>query len=203
LETRIAKIISYLFHPLLMPTYGFLIIFFTNNYISTFTSAPIKLVIISITFIFTFVLPTVNALILLKMGRIKNLEMETLNERIIPYTSTVLYYFALFYLFYNTEFPNIFKILILGAAISILLTIFISLKWKISAHTIGIGGIAGAALGIDYRLQLDMNSVFMLVILFSGVVAYARLKLNAHTPSQVYSGFGLGFLVELLLMVFY
>ena len=186
-----------------MPTYGFLIIFFTNNYISTFTSAPIKLVIISITFIFTFVLPTVNALILLKMGRIKNLEMETLNERIIPYTSTVLYYFALFYLFYNPEFPNIFKILILGAAISILLTIFISLKWKISAHTIGIGGIAGAALGIDYRLQLDMNSVFMLVILFSGVVAYARLKLNAHTPSQVYSGFGLGFLVELLLMVFY
>lgn len=203
METRIAKIISYLFHPLLMPTYGFLIIFFTNNYISTFTSAPIKLVILSITFIFTFVLPTVNALVLLKMGRIKSLEMETLNERIIPYTSAVLYYFALFYLFYNTEFPNIFKILILGAAISILLTIFISLKWKISAHTVGIGGIAGAALGIDYRLQLDMHSVFMLVILFSGVVAYARLKLNAHTPSQVYSGFGLGFFVELLLMVFY
>ena len=203
METRIAKIISYLFHPLLMPTYGFLIIFFTNNYISTFTSAPIKLVIISITFIFTFVLPTVNALILLKMGRIKNLEMETLNERIIPYTSTVLYYFALFYLFYNAEFPNIFKILILGAAISILLTIFISFKWKISAHTIGIGGIAGAALGIVYRLNLDMRSVLMLVVLFAGVVGYARLKLNAHTPAQVYFGFALGFLVELLLMIYY
>ena len=129
--------------------------------------------------------------------------METLNERIIPYTGAVLYYFALFYLFYNAEFPNIFKILILGAAISILLTIFISLTWKISAHTIGIGGIAGAALGINYRLQLDMHFILMGVVLIAGVVAYARLQLNAHTPAQVYSGFLLGFLVELLLMIYY
>lgn len=203
LETRIAKIISYLFHPLLMPTYGFAIIFFTNNYISTFTSPNLKLVILIVTFIFTFLLPAINALILLKMGRIKSLEMETVSERFIPYTSAVLYYFALFYLFYNAEFPNIFKILILGAAISILLTIFISFKWKISAHTIGIGGIAGAALGIVYRLNLDMRSVLMLVILVAGVVGYARLKLNAHTPAQVYAGFALGFLVELLLMIYY
>lgn len=203
METRIAKLISYLFHPLLMPTYGFAIIFFTSNYISTFTSVSVKLVILSITFIFTFLLPTANALILLKMGRIKSLEMETINERIIPYTSAALYFFALFYLFYNAEFPSIFKILILGAAVSILLTIFISLKWKISAHTIGIGGIAGAALGISYRLQLDLHFILMLVILFSGIVGYARLKLNAHTPAQVYSGFILGFFVELLMMIFY
>lgn len=186
-----------------MPTYGFAIIFFTSNYISTFTSVSVKLVILSITFIFTFLLPTANALILLKMGRIKSLEMETINERIIPYTSAALYFFALFYLFYNAEFPSIFKILILGAAVSILLTIFISLKWKISAHTIGIGGIAGAALGISYRLQLDLHFILMLVILFSGIVGYARLKLNAHTPAQVYSGFILGFFVELLMMIFY
>lgn len=186
-----------------MPTYGFSVIFFSNNYISTFTSTPIKLIILSITFIFTFLLPTINALVLLKLGRIKSLEMETLNERIIPYTSAALYYFALFYLFFNAEFPNIFKILVLGAAFSILLTILISFKWKISAHTTGIGGIAGAAMGMIYRLQLDMLYILMLVIFISGIVGYARLKLNAHTPAQVYSGFVLGFLVELLLMVYY
>ena len=186
-----------------MPTYGFAIIFFSSNYISTFTSSSVKLIILSITFIFTFLLPTINALVLLKMGRIKSLEMETLNERIIPYTSAALYYFALYYLFYNAEFPNIFKILILGAAISVLLTLFISLKWKISAHTIGIGGIAGASLGIIYRLQLDLNFILMVTILFSGIVGYARLKLNSHSPAQVYSGFVLGFLIELLLMIFY
>lgn len=202
-EEKLAKLISYLFHPLLMPTYGFTILFITRNYIATFTSPNIKLLILSITFVFTFILPLANALILLKLGRIKSLEMESINERTILYTGTALYYFALFYLFHVSGFPNIFKILILGAAISVLLTTLINLKWKISAHTIGIGGIAGAALGIEYRLQLDFHLILILIILIAGIVGYARLKLNAHTPSQVYTGFILGFLVDLLLLIFY
>ncbi len=186
-----------------MPTCGFALIFFTKNYISTFTSGNLKLIILSITFIFTFLLPVLNTLILLKMGRIKSLEMESSSERVIPYISTALYYFALYYLFYNAAFPTIFKILILGAGISILITLLINFWWKISAHTTGIGGIAGAVLGIACRLQADMHFIFMLTILFSGIVGFARLKLNTHSPAQVYSGFILGFLIELFLMLFY
>ena len=203
METRIAKLISYLLHPLLMPTYGFAIVFFTNNFISTFTAPEVKLVILTITFVFTFILPSVNVLILLKLGRINSLGMATTHERTVPYVSTALYYFALFYLFYNADFPKVFQILILGAGISLLLTILINFKWKISAHMIGIGGTAGAALGIVYRLQLDLQVVIMFLLLLSGLVGYSRLKLNAHTPAQVYGGLALGFLVELLLMIFY
>lgn len=203
LGEKIAKLISYLFHPLMMPTYGFALIFFTENYISTFTASRLKILILTVTFIFSFLLPTINALILLKMGRIKSLEMESNEERIIPYSGTALYYFSLYYLFYNAEFPNIFKILILGAAISIVLTLLINFKWKISAHMIGIGGVAGAALGIVYRLQIDLHFILMIVILVSGLVGYARLKLYAHNSAQVYVGFLLGFLMELFLMIFY
>lgn len=186
-----------------MPTYGFAFIFFTENYVSTFIPLLLKYIILGVTFLFTFLLPTINALILLKMKRIKSLEMETNQERIIPYSSTALYFFALFYLFYDAEFPNIFKIVILAAGISILLTFLINFKWKISAHTVGIGGIAGAALGIIYRIEMDMMIAFVSILLLSGIVAYARLKLNAHTPAQVYSGFVLGFFIELGLMLFY
>lgn len=203
-EEKLAKIISFLFHPLLMPTYGFAFIFFSKNYISTFTPPNLKWIILGVTFLFTFFLPSLNAIILLKMGRIKSLEMETNTERSIPYISTSFYYLSLFYLFQNTpQFPTIFKILILGAAISVLLSFIINFRWKISAHTIGIGGISGAALGIIYRLQMDIHIMLMILLLLSGIVAYARLKLNTHTPAQVYSGFILGFFIELLLIVFY
>jgi hypothetical protein len=201
MESRIAKTISNILHPLLMPTYGFALLFFTKNYISTFTPISLKLLILGITFFFTFILPSANAFILLKMGRIKSLEMQTKEERIIPYTSTILYYFCLFYLFYNTQFPPVFKNLILGASIAVLLTFILNFKWKISAHSIGIGGIAGALLGIIYRLQIDLHLVLMFVILCSGLVGYARLKLKAHTPAQVYAGLALGFFVELLVML--
>jgi len=203
IELKLAKIISIIFHPLLMPTYGFLIILYTKNYFSTFTPTNLKLVILSVTFIFTFVLPAINALILLKMGRIKSLEMKTNNERITPYGSATVYYFALYYLFYNAGFPSVFKVVVLGAAISILIILVINYKWKISAHTAGIGGIAGAITGLIYRLQIDVHFILMLVLFIAGIVGYARLKLNAHTPSQIYLGFFLGLSVELLLMIFY
>jgi membrane-associated phospholipid phosphatase len=203
-ETRIAKIISCLLHPLLMPTYGFSLVFFTDNYFSTFTGPQnLKFLILGITFLFTFILPATNALILLKMGRIRSLEMENSQERIIPYSSTALYYFALFYLFYNADFPDIFKIVILGAAISILLSLIINFRWKISAHMIGIGGTAGAMLGIIYRSHFDFQIALIIVLLLSGLVGYARLKLMAHSPAQVYVGFALGFILELGLMLFY
>jgi len=200
---RFAKLVSYSLHPLLMPTYGFMILFFSRNYISTFTPMRIKVLLIAITFFFTFFLPAVNTLILLRIGRVKSLEMELRKERRIPYSITLLYYFPLLYLFYNADFPSVYKILILGATISLLFTLLINNKWKISAHTVGIGGIAGAILGIMFRLQLDMQFVFMLSLLVAGIVGYARLKLNSHTPAQVYCGFVLGFVVEFLLMIFY
>jgi membrane-associated phospholipid phosphatase len=202
-EEKLAGIISYLFHPLLMPTYGFIILFFTDNYISVFTSLGLRLVILAITFVFTFLFPFVNALILLKMGRIKSLSMEDHTERYIPYATTLLYYFALYYLFYNVEIPNLFKVLVLGASLSVLLTLIVNFKWKISAHTIGIGGIAGTFTAIVYRLQMELQLIVMLTIAIAGVVGYARLKLKAHTPAQIYMGFLLGFLVEFLLILFY
>ena len=129
--------------------------------------------------------------------------MGSPEERTIPYAGTIIYYFCLYYLFYNTELPMLFKMLILGASISVTLTFIINFKWKISAHTTGIGGIAGALLGIIYRLKTDMYATLAGVILIAGIISFARLKLNAHTPPQVYTGFLLGFIVQFLLIIFY
>lgn len=201
MEARLAKIISYLFHPLLMPTYGFLIIFSSENFITTSWSR--KLIVIGITFTFTFLLPTVNALLLLKMGRIKSLEMEESSERFLPYFSTALYFFALVYLFHSVELPSVFIALILGAGVSIVLTWLINFKWKISAHAIGIGGMIGATIGFTLRTGMDLRYMLLMVILCAGLVGYARLKLNAHDPAQVYTGFGLGFTTVLGFVLFY
>jgi hypothetical protein len=203
LETRIAKFISIIFHPLLMPTYGFILIFFTQNYISTFIPINAKLMIIGVTFVFTFLLPTINALILLKLGRINSLEMEAGRERTIPYISTAMYYLALFYLFYSARFSPVFIVLILGAAISVLVTLLINFKWKISAHSVGIGGIIGAAMGISIRLMIDLQLIILLSVSIAGLIGFARLKLSAHSPAQVYAGYLTGFLVQFLLMIFY
>jgi len=186
-----------------MPTYGFLFIFFTQNYISTFIPLNAKLLIIGITFIFTFILPAINTLILLKLGRINSFEMETSRERVLPYLSTFMYYLALFYLFYSAQFSPIFIILILGAALSVLMTLIINFKWKVSAHAVGIGGIIGAAMGISLRLMIDLQLIILLALMIGGLIGFARLRLNAHTPAQVYAGYLTGFLTQFILMIVY
>jgi hypothetical protein len=60
-----ATIISTLFHPLLMATYGCLIVFFglTNSIYYVFTPLKLKLVLTLTVFAFTFLLPALNLLI--------------------------------------------------------------------------------------------------------------------------------------------
>jgi len=202
-EEKVAHFYSALFHPLLMPTYGCAIILFTQNPALLFFSNYLKFFVLGITFVFTFLLPTLNALILLKMGRIKSLRMEHPSERSIPFFTTAIYYYSLFYLFNSIDnFPSIFKLLILGAGNSILLAFFINKTWKISAHAIGLGGIIAALIAVSNVFQINLVPIISIAIILAGIVSFSRLRLNAHTPAQVYSGFFLGFLVMSLHLIF-
>ena len=68
---------------------------------------------------------------------------------------------------------------------------------------IGIGGIVGAILGLSFRLMIDLSLIISLLILCAGAVGYARLSLEAHNPAQVYAGFFLGLISELILLMYF
>lgn len=70
---------------------------------------------------------------------------------------------------------------------------FINFFWKISVHSIGVGGINGLLIGISRIMEAEITPLLFLSVLIAGLVGFARLKLNAHNYSQVYTGFLLGF----------
>jgi hypothetical protein len=72
---KTANIISHLFHPLLMATYGCLIVFFglTDTIYFIFTPFKLKLILTFTIFSFTFLLPVLNLLILYKLGYVSSL----------------------------------------------------------------------------------------------------------------------------------
>ena len=79
----------------------------------------------------------------------------------------------------------------------ILLVGLINTVWKISAHTVGLGGVLGTIMPLLVKYgDTDLFMPFVTLIALSGLVASARLQLNAHTPGQVGAGFGLGLLVS-------
>ena len=78
---------------------------------------------------------------------------------------------------------------------------FISYFWKISAHLVGWGGLVGLILILSLRFNTDLMLFLILAILSSGFIGFARLKLEAHNPLQVYSGFLLGFVIMIVVFL--
>ena len=83
----------------------------------------------------------------------------------------------------------------MGAAFSVTAAFVINLKWKISIHMLGMGGIVGTIIGLILRYQIDAVPLVISLVILSGLVGYSRLRLDAHTPLQVYAGFVLGTLI--------
>lgn len=205
IEARIAKLISFLFHPFLMPTYGMALYFLVvEPQLMGQLPGKAKLVIGLVTFIFTFLLPVISVLFLFKSGMISSLQMETSRERLWPFFVTASCYWGMYYVL-PTERPEfeIIRALVIGAGLSIIATLIFNLFWKVSAHMVGIGGITGAFFAISWYLQLPLLSVIFSLLLIAGLVGFARLALNAHTPGQVYAGFFTGFIVQVVAFVLF
>lgn len=200
---KFANLISYLFHPLLMATYGCLLIFFglTNSIYFIFTPFRIKLVVTLTVFAFTFLLPVLNLLILYKMNYISSLKIENGKERTFPLLITAFCYFGLFYLVYDFNIWPAIKLFVLGGGICIFLVTIINLWWQISAHMTGIGGMFGALLALSIFLQMPIFITISLCLLIAGLVGFARLYLKAHNQAQIYAGFSLGCVIQLSLFL--
>lgn len=205
MNTRLAHSLSVLFHPLLMPTLLFGILFFwtpgvlgLDAFSSDFRGSLLILIAVG-----TFGIPSILIYFLFRSGYIPSLYMDDRQDRRLPYLFTAAIYSGVTFLFatrlqlVSDTAPEI--AIILGSiTVSILLVALISLFWKISAHSVGIGGVLGTLIAIMLKFgETDLLVALALLTGLAGLLMSARLQLNAHTPKQVGAGLLLGLAVSL------
>ncbi len=196
---KFAKIISYIFNPLLMPSLGLLMIFNSGTYLS-YLPFEAKRLIFLVIFSGTFIIPASFIPIFIYFKIINEVEVESASQRIIPLVLTGVIYFCTFYMLRAMPVPFI-NIFILSTMMCILINAIIIIKWKISSHLIGIGGLTGLAIGLFIRMNADIAYFLIALILIAGFLGYARLRLRMHTPAQIYTGFLLGFAIVCTMML--
>lgn len=201
MELKIAKIVSVLFHPLLIPTYTTLLLFNLNSYIAFQIPYQAKLLILGMIVITTFFFPVLFILIMKRRGMIKSLHMENREERLYPFIITAIFYFLTYQMIRQLQISDVYKLFTLGSAILILISMVVNFFMKISIHMVGIGGMLGALIGLSLHINLNMIYSIILIIFVSGVIGYSRLKLNAHKPIQIYTGFLSGAIVMGLVLM--
>lgn len=203
METKFAKLISYIFHPLLMPTYAFILLFNQKAYFAMIIPTASRWRLLIIVFIITFVLPLMLVLLLKSLKKIKSLQMFERKERNLPYVVVAWFSFILYLVLNNTQLSTIYKYFSLGATLLIVFAFLVNLKWKISIHMLAVGGLLGMVLGLT-QMSLITNPMYLLsLILIAGLIGFARLQLKAHTQAQVYTGLLSGVILMMTLAYYY
>jgi membrane-associated phospholipid phosphatase len=186
-------LISILFHPMFMPVYGLLILFNSGTFVS-YIPYDAKKYIFLIVLICTVLLPASFIPFYLFRKIINNIHMSTNKERIIPLIIHCLFFYLAYVFLNKLHIPAVLISYMLACAITVFLALLVTIKWKISLHMVGIGGLIGTVIIFSIRLGIDLKTIWMILILFAGLTGYSRLASNSHNPSQIYAGFLLGFL---------
>jgi len=121
---------------------------------------------------------------------ISSLHLVKRKDRIAPFVFIAAYYvFAAYFLITKISLGPLFDTLIITIALMVGSVAIITLFWKISVHSIGVAGILGFIIGMNYN---SPDSLFYWPILgwvlTLGFTMSARLYLNAHKPLEVWVG---------------
>ena len=198
----IARLISIILHPIFIPIISFhLSIKMVPDL--DFTIANYQNYILLILVICTIMFPVLCMLFLIKFDVISSLEMKEKHERPIPLLLTGGFLILSLKL---TEkllvFTPVLKKELVGAIIIILLASIISKFWKISLHMLGVGGLIGVLVSLQY-LYGGLSSMIIYFMLIAGITAMARIYLKAHNHSQIYVGFIVGFIIECVIILLF
>ncbi|WP_373495194.1 PA-phosphatase [Aquiflexum sp.] len=191
---KLALIISFALHPLVVPSLIFVFLLLSAPQATSMGTWEKGYVLLMI-FLTTFTIPVLSIFTLKLTKNISSIEMKNKEERLLPFSMVSLYFVMSTY-FFHTKFnlePLLIQTLV-SITICLVLLTSITFFWKISAHMVAISGLL--AIIVAVVIQFPGNDLLFLLlggILVTGGLASSRLYLNAHTPMEILGGILLGF----------
>jgi len=195
----IAKIISFIFHPLFVPTFFMYFLIMVVPYkFEGISDWQLKMRLFSVFWLTAF-FPAFAVFLLWRLKFSESIFLRTQKERIIPYVITMFFYWWMYYLSRNfKDQPVDLKYFYFGIFIATSLGLIVNNFIKVSLHAIGISGLLMAILLVSINYPA-INLVWLLsVILLSSIVVSARMIVSDHTKQELIVGFGIGLFTQLI-----
>lgn len=195
--TGFAKLISYVFQPLLMPTLVFYTLLFHLENTSNLTEKG-RWTVVGLIFFTTCLIPMITVIMFRLTKVIADLQMTNRKDRFIPFIFVTIFYIVVAFLVVGQDWMNsVMSLVFITLTIVVVVTNLITFVWKISAHAAGVAGWLGFTIAFVHQYA-STNTLFIPVLcalITCGLVFWARLFLNAHKPSELWAGALLGFSV--------
>lgn len=191
--SRLALAASVALHPLLLPSLWVWVA-------SAFHLLPLGVRpgtegwLVGFVWVSTFLLPMLGIALARQLGLMTGWLMQTRKDRLYAMFFTAGIYIGCAYMTARA-IPGTVMVnrLLSTAAAVVVLTALINLFYRISAHTLASSAYVGFWLGIAFFASPSVHAKALLgsvevAVLVAGIVAWARLYLNAHSPQQVLWG---------------
>lgn len=199
---KLAKTISVILHPFLIPVYGLVIIFIAPT-LYYYIPFEVKKLLILIVLVNNVLLPLALMPFFVHRNIVSSWVMKEQKERVMPLIISTILFIVTTYITFRFPVPNFLKSYFLALAFLSLLATLINFRWKISLHSIGAGLIIALVLILSFKMSTPLLQYLIPSILAGALVLSSRLKLDFHNPGQVWSGFMTGFLgFSLIVLLF-
>ncbi|WP_129368043.1 hypothetical protein [Lutibacter sp. HS1-25] len=130
--------------------------------------------------------------------------MKTVEERKFPTLLFISISFFMGYWLLKTTVVNLLALFYLGYGLFMMISyVFLYLNRKISLHMAAIGGLIGFLMYFSYHFKINIISIFIMLFILSGIIATARIKLNAHNLNEIFWGYSLGIITQLFIYFTY
>jgi len=159
--------------------------------------------ILLVVFMSTYIIPILFLLILKRRNNITDFHLKTIKERKLPIFFFTTITLLLAYRLLETGVVNLLAYSFFGVSLAMLVVFVLFFKSiKTSIHTLAIGGLTGFVLLLSFHFKIRLLLLIAVLFLVFGIIAYARLKMKAHTSKEVYLGFFIGVFTQILVYYF-
>ena len=187
---RVARITSIVFTPFSIPFLAFLVLFL----FSYLRIMPIlyKGIVLGIVYCFTILTPTITIFLFRKINGFARQELSERKKRYVPILLTIISYVFCLLMMRKLNIPWYMTGIIFVSLVISIICILVNLKWKLSEHMAGMGGIIGGLVSFSALFSYNPVVWLCLFILIAGILGSARIVLGHHTLGEVLSGFVVG-----------
>ena len=188
------------FTPFYLPILGLTALFFMS-YLNLYQPGY-KFLVLAVVYFFTILLPTFLIHLYRNYHGWSLIELGSKERRIVPYVISILCYFTCLHIMEQMHIPFFMRSIVVTALVIQIVCALINVWWKISTHTAGIGGVAGALFVFSEVFRFNPLWWICLVLVIAGVLGTSRMILRQHTLPQVVAGFLVGVVCAVISIVY-
>jgi len=199
--TNVARIFSWLFHPIFLPIVFSLLILNGDFYMNRMLNPEAFRIILIVMILFTLCIPLLIFVAAKYMGIIESVEMSSKQERIFAITVLGISSWFSWKILVGFELPVYYTDFMLIEIAASMLGLIMAFIKRFSLHMYGWSVFIFTSLWYIYAYNTFSMLWISLFLIIAGIVAWARLEEEKHTPAEIYLGFALGLVPVCVLLV--